>query len=93
MGIAGVTLDGTRHIDSSDWTRCGLLIPHGTEWSWDPDEGQPDGKLCKTCYATIEVEQDYKAEVEAAKAEEAEPSQTLAQPEVAKPAKTATKRK
>lgn len=79
MAIVATVLDGTRHVTEGDWTRCGKLIPFGSGWEHDPRDGEPDGKLCKACYKTVEVEEDAKAEREEAKAEEAEPSQTLAQ--------------
>jgi hypothetical protein len=87
MAIISAVIDGTRHVTEGDWTRCGKLIPFGTGWEADPREGDPSGKLCKVCYATVDVEAEAKAEREEAKAEEAEPSQTLAQPKAAKTAK------
>jgi len=84
MAIIAAVIDGTRHVTEGDWTRCGKLIPFGTGWEADPREGEPSGKLCKTCYKTVEVEQDAIAEREAEKAEDAEPTQVLAQPETKK---------
>jgi hypothetical protein len=79
MAIISTVIDGKRHVANDDWTRCGKLIPFGSGWEQDPREGDPEGKLCKTCYATVEVEEGAKAEADEAKAEDAEPSQTLAQ--------------
>jgi hypothetical protein len=83
MAIISTVIDGTRHVTEGDWTRCGKLIPFGSGWEQDPRDEDPSGKLCKTCYATLEVEEEAKAEQDEARAEDAEPSQTLAQPDKA----------
>ena len=71
MAVHSLVLDGTRHVDNNGFTRCGKLIPFGTPWEEDPLDGEPSGKLCKACYATVDAEAEQQAEINAQHDEEA----------------------